>query len=357
MGIVLLVAFIFLIVFVVVFSIIAIIFVVGLNKKTFARYDKEGCPYVAPYSYFESRYARRAFSFPSGNNTLRGYLYGEDHSGEHPKGLLVFCHGIWAIPEKYLAFLTGFIDRGYLVFTYCNTGCGYSEGVNLRGLPQSPMDLNAALTYIESDEQLSQYPVVLLGHSWGAFAVTAGLNYTHHKVQAVCSMSGFHKPTEVAMDTVVATVGRIGKMVYPYVTLVQYMTFGKQSNLTAVEGINKRDIPVLITHANQDEFIHYDISSIISHRKEITNPKVEYITITEEGRNGHNTFFANEQAAAYNAESEKHYQQLKAEYGSDIPEDVMKEFLDGVDFDIATQPNVELLDQIDMFYSKELVHL
>ena len=143
---------------------------------------------------------------------------------------------------------------------------------------------------------------------------------------------------------------------YPYVTLVQYMTFGKQSNLTAVEGINKKDIPVLITHANQDEFIHYDISSIISHRNEITNPKVKYITITAEGRNGHNTFFANEQAAEYNAKSEKQYQELKAEYGLNIPNDIMKEFLDGVDFDIATQPNVELLDQIDMFYSKELVH-
>ena len=48
--------------------------------------------------------------------------------------------------------------------------------------------------------------------------------------------------------------------------------------------------------------------------------------------------------------------ELKAEYGLNIPNDIMKEFLDGVDFDIATQPNVELLDQIDMFYSKELVH-
>ena len=78
MRIVLLVAVIFLIVFVVVFSMIAIIFVVGLNKKTFARYDKEGCPYAAPYSYYESRYARRAFSLPSGKNTLAGYFYGED---------------------------------------------------------------------------------------------------------------------------------------------------------------------------------------------------------------------------------------------------------------------------------------
>ena len=70
---------------------------------------------------------------------------------------------------------------------------GHSEGSGTRGLPQSALDLDAALDYIESDESLNSFPVFLMGHSWGGYAVTAVLNFDHEIAGSV-SVAGYNDP-------------------------------------------------------------------------------------------------------------------------------------------------------------------
>ena len=46
--------------------------------------------------------------------------------------------------------------------------------------------------------------------------------------------------------------------------------------MTAVNGINKSDVPVLIIHGKSDDVVAYDRDSIIAQKAKITNEKVEY---------------------------------------------------------------------------------
>ncbi|MCM1054417.1 MAG: lysophospholipase [Bacteroides sp.] len=128
------------------------------------------------YSDVEDEYSRELLSFRSGENILQGYLYG----AENTKGVVVICHGLGGGAEDYLAETLYFVDNGYRVFSYDNTGCYRSEGSNCIGLPQSVIDLDAALTYIEQEPRFNGLPLLLYGHSWGGYAVAAIFGYDHN---------------------------------------------------------------------------------------------------------------------------------------------------------------------------------
>lgn len=61
------------------------------------------------------------------------------------------------------------------------------------------IDLDAALTYIKSNNRLINLPIMLYGHSWGGYAVTAILN-GNHDISAVASISGFNSPSEFLLE-------------------------------------------------------------------------------------------------------------------------------------------------------------
>lgn len=113
------------------------------------------------------------------------------------------------------------------------------------------IDLDAALTYIKSNDTLTNLPILLYGHSWGGYAVTAILN-DNDDITAVASLS---------------------------------------ARTTAVDGINRTDTAVMIIHGDEDEAISYVGASIIAHQDEITNPNVINKTYSTENHNGHNNLF------------------------------------------------------------------
>ena len=71
----------------------------------------------------------------------------------------------------------------------------------------------------------------------------------------------------------------------------QRIVFGKNYNLSAIDGINSCDVPVLVMHGKEDEVISYEGSSIIAQRSHITNPNVEYYTETRPGKSNHMGIF------------------------------------------------------------------
>lgn len=239
-------------------------------------------------------YKCRRVNFMSGKNRLTGYLYGE----ENDKGLIVLAHGISDSAEGYLSKTLFFADHGWRVFTYDCTGCGASEGSSMRGLPQSAVDLNAALTYIESQDW--NLPILLYGHSWGGYAATAVLN-RRHNIAAVVSVSGFNNPSEMMAEGLRGMMGRAALIFYPFAWVCQRVLFGSAAGMTAVCGINKSGIPVMVIHGREDSVIRYDGAAIIAHKDQITNPNVAYKTCDEKGQNGHLNLFRSKEALAYAA--------------------------------------------------------
>ncbi|MBD5130554.1 MAG: alpha/beta hydrolase [Ruminococcaceae bacterium] len=319
----------------------------SMMADNFSRGDYSDQRFTVDYYYehYQAEYPRTEVEFQSGDNTLKGFIYGADND----KGLLVFAHGIGSGHEEYMKELLWFVDNDWRVFTYDATGSGHSEGGGTRGLPQSALDLDAALTFAESDERLNSLPVFLMGHSWGGYATAAVLNFDH-KIAGAASISGYNEPIEMILEWTEDMMGGFRYAMLPFVWIYNKALFGKNSGLTAVDGINrlnKPTVPVLIIHGTEDGTIGYDKSSIISEREHITNPNTQYITLDG---GGHSNIFYTKEALEYINEFNKDYRVIYDQYNGDIPEDVLEEIYSGSDRELINTPNEELLSQIESFF-------
>lgn len=318
-----------------------------LLKQNFSRGKYSEYTTSYRYSHYEDEYPRKPVSFMSGENTLRGYIYGENND----KGLIVVSHGIGGGHEGYINEIVWFVRNGWRVFAYDCTGSCESGGEGTMGLLQSALDLDAALTYIEQDKDLSDMKKYLYGHSWGGYAVTAGLNFDH-EVAASASIAGYAYPMEMIMEFANGMIGSASKLLYPFIWLDCKATFGEYSNLSAVDGINKSGVPVLIVHGTEDEMISYHGSSIISKKGAITNPNVEYYTVSNELCNGHNSIFQSKTANEYLQDLEEKYNELEDQYNGELPEDVKRNFYESVDKEKTNECNEELLEKINNFFEQ-----
>ena len=296
------------------------------------------------YPAFAADYPRESADFPYGDLTLKGYLYGMENTDR----LLVFAHGIGTGHEAYMNQLCWFVDHGWRVFAYDAVGCGDSPGDSTVGLTESALVLDSALTFAEQDDRLKNMPKVLLGHSWGGFAVGGVLNFDHD-VKAAAELSGYAYPMEMMNLGAKAAVGSIGAAVFsPFSALYNKIVYGKHAGLNAVDGINKAGIPFLAMHGERDGFVKPEVG-IFSQTDKITNPHAEFVPITGEFSH-HNDFFHSEEcnravAECYAGDSRSQEELLEV---------FSAEHFTDADKALFRAVNEPLLQQIQAFYEKVL---
>ena len=202
------------IVFVLVFSLSSVIFSAVFFHFMFARRDSVREYVRIDYSLIDTgQYTRRAVSFLSGENTLKGYLYGE----QNKNGLIIIAPGISSDADAHLAEIMSFVDSGYTVLAYDATGTFESEGESRIGLQQSKRDLLAAIDFAADDSVTRDMPVFLYGHSLGAYAAAAALEQTD--VEAAICLSGFDSPVGTMYGTAKGYVGFLADIEYPFLYL------------------------------------------------------------------------------------------------------------------------------------------
>ncbi len=303
------------------------------------------------YEDVAGRYEREAVSFYSGKNLLRGHLY----CPQNTEGLVVISHGMGGGEESYLPQALYFLDRGYQVLAYSNTGCWDSEGKNSIGLSQSVLDLDAALSWVEGQPRFANTPVYLFGHSWGGYAVAAVLAFGHD-IAASASVAGFNDPLTMIMEWGRGMIGPAVWLEYPFIWINQRLTFGKTFSLTAVEAINAVDTPVLVVHGNNDQTVSFTKAGIIASRDQITNPNVQYLVCDKAPQNDHNHLFESLAKLAYADERNAAYEELYQQYAGEIPEEVRREFYAGIDRFLANEPDPAFMEAVLKFYQQALKH-
>ena len=330
------------------FSAVSFVTIHQVFGDLFGRAEKPELTIYETYEDVAKDFARTEVRFMSEQDELTGYLYGPT---KNPKGLVVISHGIGGGADSYIQEATYFAKRGFRVLSFSNTGSHESEGKGTMGLSQSVIDLDAALDYVESQEEFEKLPVFLYGHSWGGYAVTAILNYDHD-IAAVASVAGYNSPMEMIMEWAKPNLGLLRYPEYPYVWLYQKFLFGGASNLSAAEGISSVETPVLVIHGTEDEVISYDGASIMAHREEITNPNAVFLTCDTAGQNGHDSLFRSKSANAYIAMLEADFDDLADEYENerDIPEDVLKSWYGVVDRELASELDEVFMQDVYEFF-------
>ena len=330
--------------------IIALIITHLIMRTNFGRGEYPTYP-VADYFYdhYKDAYPRRNVAFYSGKNRLQGYIYGENNT----KGLLVFAHGINSGHESYMQEIVWMLDTGWRVFAYDATGSCTSEGWGTTGLIQSALDLHAALSYVESDETLNQRPICLMGHSWGGYAVAAGL-YFGHNVKASASVAGYSDAIQMMMSFAEETMGKATALLRPFAYIEHLFLFGKYATLSATQGINRANIPVMLLHGTGDALVKYDSTGIVAHKDEITNPNVVIYPMSDKGQDGHTSIFHNAQSVEEIAHINAQLLALKEQYGEKTPDAERQRVLKDADLDLYNLPNDKMLADINAFFEKAL---
>lgn len=299
---------------------------------------------------------RQEVFFPSGGETLAGYLYpaqGLDDPADAPVGLAIIAHGLNSNADKMLPLITYFQDRGWTVFAFDGTGAGASGGDSVRGLNQQCLDLEAAISYIASQPDLASLPCVLVGHSMGGHAVTSafadGIDQ-QLDIRAAVAFSAFNsgiETTDVLFDEYAAPVAPLLK---PWVWVAYHAAFGPAADVTAVDGINATSTPFMCVYGTEDEAVPAWKSGIPAHASEITNPNVQLVEVSDQYRNTHSTLWLTADSARYALETwDKRDALLNSMEGDPMESPEYQEFIASVDKDRMTQTDPDLMQQVESF--------
>ncbi len=291
------------------------------------------------------KYEKQKIRFLSGRNMLKGYIWGDKSS----KKLVVISHGWGELSNYYYPVMDYFVSRGYRVLTYDNTGTGESEGFGTKGLSQSAIDLDNALSFIERDGELRKMPVYLFGHSWGGHAVTSVLNFGHKNVRAVASVAGYNSNGGAMLEWMQRrlNMGAFAYSLFPFAAFWSLLDAGENYYATGVSGINNANLPVLVVQGGNDDTVLED--SIYSHRKEITNDSVEYYYI-EKGT--HTDVIESNEASTrtYRELIDYEYEKLSKKYDGNIPEDVEAKFINSVNKQKYNEVNNNTMSKVFEFF-------
>jgi len=167
----------------------------------------------------------------------------------------------------------------------------------MMGYSQSVSDLDAVLTYVEETPRFSGLPVLLYGHSLGGYASAAVLQ-SDHNVTAAIIASGFDTPKEQWAYSIKRITGIFHVPLSPFTWLFTAMKYGKDAHLSAVNGINAVNIPVLVISGTDDVFYGGE-SPIYRKREQVYNQNCSFWLMDEAGHNGHYDYFLTDATVEY----------------------------------------------------------
>ena len=229
-----------------------------------------------------SDYNGRHITFKSKHNKLSGWFYGENNAC--PKGLIIFSHGMGVTSEYYIPEILYYVEKGYKVFVFDNTGYGANKGQFL-GFSQAVVDLKSAIDYADN----GTLPVTLIGHSMGGYAVCCVLNrldLSKHNIKNIVTYAAPDNLSEMALAFLNAHGSLIRTLIAKIICFGQFLLYGTSAYLKASDMVDKnQQIQFVMIHGDKDDEIDIDTVSLIS--KVYTSPNVTKMIISEPELNTH----------------------------------------------------------------------
>lgn len=287
---------------------------------------------------------------PTGNNkTLAGYQYKK--ADQNIKGVVVMAHGLGGGGHNmYMPFIDYFTSHGYYVFAYDATGNGNTAGDSVEGLPQGVKDLDAAICYAESAAIYEGLPVVLFGHSWGAYSAGNVLNL-HPEIKAVVMVAGFNESEDLIFHQGKNIVGDLATILVPYVSLYEQIKFGAEyTNISAIAGLKNTDAGVLIVHSQDDTTVPvvYGYDKFYEAFGESDSERFDFVLYEDRG---HSYLFYSEAANAYREQLNADYRTYVETNGGAYNEETKIAFMqEHLDKKQCFEPDSELMQQIMALY-------
>ncbi len=216
------------------------------DEKSFAK--------IAYYSQkdYPSLSNRTEVDFASGDHKLKGYFY----QAKDAKGTFVFAHGIHGYADDETAMIqNSILGEGYSVFSIDLTASGRSEGDGIKSLAQGAYDVQAALNYLftQNEFYVPLTSLYLAGYSWGAYSVSASLNFDYPSaISGVLCFSGFDNPEGEMIALARNCVGFLADMNAPVFDWGLATKIGDDRFLSGSKGILNSGAKAYLVQGDED---------------------------------------------------------------------------------------------------------
>lgn len=325
------------------------------------------CLYVVANQAYDSRFVRQEPSEPSARSVdefpgltvercsfasdkgqmLAGYLYSK--AGTQPKGVVVLAHGFGFGGQcTYMDVADYFTSNGYLVFAYDATGFGESEGNSTVGTQQGIIDLDHALDYVEANGETKDYPIVLWGHSWGAYCASCALA-DHPEVKAIVALSGYNSSTD-EIDSFLT--GNLEEMFIPVAGLIEQQRFGSYASYTSLAGFASTNAGVMIVQSADDPQVSESIGYDLYYEKYLDDSRFTFRLYQDRQHLYiYHTDAAREYATSYDEEESAYFDERDIDRPS-AEESAAYVAAHPFDKKVGYAIDLELMDQMRDFYDR-----
>lgn len=283
---------------------------------------------------------------------LTGYVYSKENA--ETKGIIVLAHGFGGGGHNtYMEDINYFTSHGYKVFAYDCTGNDESEGDSVEGLPQGVIDLDHALKYIAENEELSDLPVMLWGHSWGGYSVCA-VSKLHPEVKGIISVAGFNESLDMLEIEGRNIAGDAIDFILPMFKKHEKEKFGEFATMNALESLAESTADVMMIHCEDDEVIPIELSFDRYYEKFSDNERFTFLRFKE---GGHEKVLRSEKSQEYIKEFNKSASEYAEKIGEEnYTEERIKYVKENLDKSIYYEHNEELFAQMLEFYDSCGIH-
>ena len=290
------------------------------------RYEKYE-PMARSIDEFEGLNSHRYTFTSDQGQILVGYGYYREL--ENNKGLVIMAHGLGGGGHNlYMAIADFFTSNGYAVFAYDATGNGESEGSSVKGLPQGIIDLDYAIQFVKQTPEFKGLPIMLFGHSWGAYSAGSVLSL-QPDVKAIVMVAGFNKSMDIIEEEGRRIAGDGINFILPYISLYEKLKFGKYSSYTCIDGFENSDAGVMVIHSSDDEMISEEMSFDVFYDIYNDNPRFNFVKYHDKG---HDYVFYSPNSHQYrdefNLKFEEYLDSLDEEFTAEIKESYLNDHLD-----------------------------
>lgn len=251
----------------------------------------------------EQEEAARAFPYPGTEIALKtsdgkdayGVFYSDPLLSAPPKAVIVFSPGISAQGLQYAPLFEALIRENYAILSVEDRPQEelktlYSDGEDHRdmipshdgGLPESVLELEAAISYVSDEKQLlSSVPCVLIGHSRGAYAAGAVLSFKDP--DAAILIAPFDSSGEMLLQKATAAVGPIAYLFWPYARLYELIKFGPYAASSVTKGVLESDTDILLIQGMEDRNIPPEQGILHFEESLKDDPDVRFIKLEKTG--------------------------------------------------------------------------
>lgn len=296
---------------------------------------------------FEGLKAQKYTFVSDKNQELVGYKYYKDDLSA--KGLVVIVHGFGGGGHNtYMEVADYLTSHGYLVFAYDATGNDESGGEAVYGFPQGVIDLDYALDFVEKQEEFAGLPIMLFGHSWGAFSSGSVLKI-HPEIKAVVMAAAFNTSLDMIESEGRQIVGDGMSIMMPYMSLIEWSRFGKYASSSCLNGFAQSTAGIMLIHSEDDPVVPIAQSFDVFYEKYHDDPRFAFIRYEDRE---HDYVYHSDAARAYiDIFNEQILEYADSLGEGEITPQLKADFInENLDKKVMYQLDQELFEKIIAFY-------